>query len=302
MCWGSLRYAGIMRTATWATLQDAARCCSDSFLDDQGDPFEFPEAWDGELVGPWFDNLSDDEKGRLETMQMVLSAAQEFLAACCNSSFSATCTLWPCVNCGCGAGDCSPCPRPKRVLDFSSCITWISSIEQIIFHHQDGSTEILDPSMYRVDNGCQVVLHSPTGDLPCWPKQDRNITPGEPGTWSITMTIGEPGLANLARLGLAELACSWFSKVSSDESSCCDEVDKRATSMSKNGIRFELAQFQQLIKDGQTGCDFADAFLKACKETHMASGFGMHDPAADYGDGMTFHEVTWQAPLQPVLP
>lgn len=88
--------------------------------------------------------------------------------------------------------------------------------------------EVMDPTLYRVDENRKLVRLD--GQL--WPLcQDMAATDDEPGTWSVTITVGED-IPLLARRALGELAMEFVKECLGEDCAIPFEI----SSLSRQGV------------------------------------------------------------------
>lgn len=142
-----------------------------------------------------------------------------------------------CDSCSCTTLDTALLPAPTR------------DVVQVML---DG--EIMDPSLYRVDENRKLVRLD--GGL--WPLcQDLSKDDTQPGTWSVTITVGED-VPLLAQRALGQLAMVFVKECLGED--CLLPWD--VTSISRQGVNITFGGAGN-VRDiiGQLGLRFVDLFL-----------------------------------------
>jgi hypothetical protein len=125
--------------------------------------------------------------------------------------------VWANVCGGCG-GSCSCTLLDEALLP--------APTREVVEVRLDGI--VMDPSLYRVDENRKLVRTD--GQL--WPMcQDMALDDSQPGTWSVTITVGEDVPA-LARRAVGELAAEFAKDCAGEE---C-QVPYDVTSLNRQGI------------------------------------------------------------------
>lgn len=113
-------------------------------------------------------------------------------------------------------------------------------------------SDILDPGSYALE-GDRLLRATGT-----WPAQDLTRPAGTPGTWTVTYLRGlpaPPGAARMAGILAAELhaACTG--------GKC--RLPRRATSVQRAGVSFDMPDPSSIIADGYTGIAEIDTWITA---------------------------------------
>jgi hypothetical protein len=112
----------------------------------------------------------------------------------------------------------------------------------------------LDADQYTLEGD---VLHR-VGDQHYWPRQDLTRPMGEPNTWSVEYTRGEPVPNGVARLtGL--LAKEFLAACNGDK---C-RLPSTVTNVNRQGISYQVFNPQQIYDSGKTGLREIDMWLAA---------------------------------------
>lgn len=114
--------------------------------------------------------------------------------------------------------------------------------------------EIMDPSLYRVDENRKLIRL----DNELWPLcQDMSLDDSQPGTWSVTLTVGED-IPLLAQRALGQLAMEFVKDCLGEDCAIPWEVSsisRQGVSMVFNGVE----DSREIL--GQMGLRFVDLFV-----------------------------------------
>lgn len=110
---------------------------------------------------------------------------------------------------------------------------------------------VLDPDNYEIE-GDRLYRHSLA-----WPSQDLSAPLGEPGTWSITYTRGNPvphGVATLTGLLAAE-----FIKACTKGGNC--RLPRQVQTVTRQGVTYSKVDPTNIFRSGLTGIPEIDIWL-----------------------------------------
>lgn len=100
-----------------------------------------------------------------------------------------------------------------------------------------------------------------------WPSQDGNLPLGQPGTWSIRYTRGEPPPAGAAKM--VGILASEFYKACAGER-CA--LPRRVQQVSQRGVTYQRVDPLDVIQVGGTGITEVDLWI------HAVNPYGMAQP------------------------
>lgn len=130
--------------------------------------------------------------------------------------------------------------------------------------------EIMDPSLYRVDENRKLVRLD--GEL--WPLcQDMAKGDDQPGTWSVTITVGED-IPLIAKRALGQLALEFTKDCLGEDCAIPWEV----SSISRQGVNMTFGGVdnnREIL--GQMGLRFVDLFLAAYNPSQLAGRGKVYD-------------------------
>lgn len=142
--------------------------------------------------------------------------------------------------------------------------------------------DVADITKFRVDNRRYLVRM----DGSRWPVcQDMNLPDTETGTYSITYTRGKP-LPAAGGSALGTLACELVKACTGDKT--CALPD-RVTSISRQGVTFQMPDPYDFIGKGRTGLYSVDLWLQAFNPKMRVREAGIYSP--DFPEGRM---TTWQ--------
>lgn len=142
----------------------------------------------------------------------------------------------------------------------------VSAVDEILI---DGVT--LDAAAYRVDNWSLLVRH----DGGIWPDQDLELPAGDPGTWTVAVTVGPappPSGVKAAVAWACEFAKACDPTLAGD---CAIPADARQ--IIRNGVTYDL-QPADLLNEGRTGIEAVDFFLHAVNPNQLSHGSSVRSP------------------------
>lgn len=140
---------------------------------------------------------------------------------------------------------------------------------EIVSVEVDGA--VLPSGAYRLDNHTLLVRQD--GDL--WPyRQDMDRPLGEPGTWGVTVKVGE-AVPIGGQMAAGKLACE-LAKAACGAEKC--ELPKRVQSLSRQGVSIQmmLDTFDDLDK-GRTGIWIIDSWVASVTRPDEV-GFAVASP------------------------
>lgn len=154
--------------------------------------------------------------------------------------------VWTNVVCGqCGDG-CS--------CTFVSKIRLPMPVASVVNVTIDGV--VLPPSAYRMYDYRDLVRQ----DGAEWPLcNDLSKPDGQPGTWSVTVTVGEP-VPVAGQLAVAELATE-FVKALLCDAGC--QLPAPVQQLSRQGVSMSFLDPNEVFANGRLGLRFSDMFLSA---------------------------------------
>lgn len=207
-----------------------------SFIDD------FPPYVSPSICSPWatLQDLPSDCSGlEVELGEDMLQVASELLYEKSGRQYPGICeaTVWPCAQrvTGCFPSRPSRCTWGRSYSIVTLGIQPIIEVSEVII---DG--EILDPSLYRIDNYRELVrLDNADGTSDVWPRDDE--------TFKVTFTYGQSP-PRLGVLAAAALACQLGLRFSGDDD--CKLPDN-VQSISRQGVTMTLInEFNSVQKLG----------------------------------------------------
>lgn len=150
---------------------------------------------------------------------------------------------WFNLTCGGCPGTCSCSEVSEFVLP--------SPVHAIVDISIDGVP--MPTGSYRLDNNRIVVRTD--GDR--WPLcNDLSVNDGEPGTWTITATFGEP-VPDGARLAMGELICEIIRGATGGD---C-RLPAGITQLIRQGVTIQFPDVGELFSQGRTGLYLVDMFI-----------------------------------------
>jgi hypothetical protein len=150
--------------------------------------------------------------------------------------------------CGCHvASDCACSSYPRVDLGRAD----IQSVEVVTLE-----AEVLDAGAYRLDEH-RYLTREDGGGWPCCQHLGRPL--GEPGTWSIELTYGEPAPASLVQ-ATATLATEYV-KACVDDETC--RLPAQTQTIARQGVTIQLSDPTQYLAAGLTGIAEVDLIVKA---------------------------------------
>lgn len=163
--------------------------------------------------------------------------------------------------CSIGCGDTCSC----TLLDTALLPAPTRDVLQVML---DG--EIMDPSLYRVDENRKLVRLD--GQL--WPLcQDMAKGDDQPGTWSVTITVGED-TSLLAKRALGQLAMEFVKDCLGEDCAIPWEV----SSISRQGVNMTfggLDDNKEIL--GQMGLRFVDLFIATYNPSRLQQRGKVYD-------------------------
>lgn len=157
-------------------------------------------------------------------------------------------------NLGCGGGcdgGCSCNTVEQFILPMK-----VTRIVDIVI---DG--QIVPTGSYRLDNHRFVVRTDGGG----WPHcNDLSVSFG-PGSWSVTVVVGEP-VPKLGQLAVGELACE-LAKLCNDEECVLPTNARRVT---RQGVTVDTPDVKAVIETGALGLQFVELFIASYNPSRLA--------------------------------
>lgn len=148
---------------------------------------------------------------------------------------------------GCGgsgcSGGCSCTELSETILP--------GPVSSVVSVKLDGTP--MATGSYRMDNNRLLVRT----DGQKWPFcQDLSKDDTQPGTWSVTFSVGEPVPVS-GQLAVGELGCEILRALNGQD---C-RLPPGVTSLVRQGVSIQIPDFGELIRDGRTGLYLVDMFL-----------------------------------------
>lgn len=154
---------------------------------------------------------------------------------------------WYNITCGSCVDDTCSC----GVIEEAYLPAPVISVDQV---KVDGST--LDVSAYNLRD--YRILQRIDGGL--WPIcNDLTKADTEVGTWSVTLTIGEP-VPTLGQVAVGELACQ-FIKLLTNDKSCA--LPKPVQQLVRQGVTMNFLDPNEVFANGRVGLYITDLFLSS---------------------------------------
>lgn len=148
----------------------------------------------------------------------------------------------------------------------TECIFLAGPVGEITEVLIDG--DVVDPALYRVDNGNELVRLDGTG----WPTtQDMVAATDQPDTFAVTYLRGIP-VDGLGALAAGLLACEFAAGLNGQECKLPDNV----TSITRQGVTMEIAA--GLFPGGKTGIREVDAYLMRWNPTGLTAPMRVYSP------------------------
>lgn len=159
-----------------------------------------------------------------------------------------------------------------RLSEVSLGVWPVDRIEQV---KVDG--EVLDPSLYRVDDYQYLVrLPDPDGSNPGWKCCQRmDLAATEEGTFEVSVVYGTLP-PNGGRVAAAALACQLIRSRSGE---AC-EIPANVQSLTRQGVGMNIQSVVDLLGQGKTGSNEADRWLAAVNPTGQTRPGGVLIPGA----------------------
>ncbi len=156
--------------------------------------------------------------------------------------------------------------RSMALCTRSSCTADSLSVVELPGHVQDVVEVIVDgvviaPSSYRLEGS---RLYRAGGRD--WPAQDLGRPAGDLGTWSVTYNQGWPPPAGAAAM-VGALAREFWAMCSGGK---C-RLPRRVTSVSRQGVTFQMVDPTDIYQSGQTGLPEVDLWVTAINPNHLSS-------------------------------
>ena len=149
---------------------------------------------------------------------------------------------------------------------------------------QDGET-LLPPEAYRVDNGNRLVRL----DGNCWEScYDLAAAPGEPGTLTVTYTVGLP-LDDAALHAFSVLVCHLL-KDCGTGCGCALSSNRNVSRVSRQGVNLEFAEAGALYTEGRLGIPAVDRWIMLVNPYNLTSPSRVLSP-----DARRQRVTTWRA-------
>lgn len=118
-----------------------------------------------------------------------------------------------------------------------------------------------------------------------WPTcQDMAAPLGDPGTFSVTYTVGTP-LPPAGQRAFGEMSSELWKACGGDDS-CC--LPKRVQSVVRRGISFAMLDHMEFLKDGRTGLYFTDLWLASVNPLSRPEAARVISP-----DSPTYRSQSW---------
>ncbi len=156
---------------------------------------------------------------------------------------------WRNVSCGC-AGSCSyASPSVVHLAGPVAAVTEVNFGDQTV-----------DPTLYRLEGN---RLYRTDGSA--WPTQNLAQPLPNPGTWSVEYSRGTPPPANVAVL-VGLLALEFLSACSGGK---C-RLPRRVTSVSRQGVSYQMIDPTDIYATGKTGLPEVDLWLSAVNPAHLS--------------------------------
>lgn len=228
------------------------------------------------LCGDWLSRSDicvtiDGEPPAPALVARAIDSATSWMYESTNQLFSGVCTSVVRPKLPCGHPDPCACRAGWRKLDLSPFVP--GTIQGILAVDVNGETlENAEEADYRLAWGRYLVPHEGGGLWP-WPAQHLNRPDGADGTWSVTVTHGNPPPPHVADAA-AELARQLILRgCSSDDCLLPDN----ATSVTRDGVTVEF----NIPTGGKTGIPTVDTIIDLYPAKRVRR---MYDPAAIQGD------------------
>ena len=158
---------------------------------------------------------------------------------------------WFNLTCGSCSGTCSCGPLEEAWLP--------GPINSVISVKLDGVS--MPASAYRVDDFRKLVRV----DGQRWPVcQDLSADDDQPGTWSVTVTIGE-AVPVVGQLAVGELLCDLIA-------GCLGQtcvLPKNATTITRQGLTINFPTFTELLQAGLLGLKWTDIFISTYNPSRL---------------------------------
>jgi len=150
---------------------------------------------------------------------------------------------WFNLTCGGCFGDCSCSSVSDFVLP--------SPVHQILDITIDGTPMVT--GSYRLDNN-RIVVRTDGG---VWPAcNDLSVDDGQPGTWTVTATFGEP-VPDGGVLAMGELICEIIRGATGGD---C-RLPAGVTQLIRQGVTIQYPDIGEMFRRGRTGLYLVDMFI-----------------------------------------
>jgi len=167
---------------------------------------------------------------------------------------------WLGISCGSCGTDCS-CTKISEVA-------LPGPIYDVVSVVVDGAVLRKDTD-YRLDNNRLLVRLG--GE---WPQcNDLNLPPTEPGTWAVTVQMGQP-VPTLGRAAVGELALEFMKLLLCDDG-CM--LPKPVQSLSRQGVNITFLDPNEVFQNGRTGLYLSDTFIQTYNPGGMRSRAKVYD-------------------------
>jgi len=174
--------------------------------------------------------------------------------------------VWTNVVCGTCTGGCG-CSQVSQVRLPSP----VAAVTEVVI---DGHA--LPADAYRVDDR-RLLVRTDGGEWPAC--QDWAADAGQPGTWSVTVQVGEQ-VPDLGRLAVGELAGELARAMVCPEK-CA--LPRQVQALSRQGVSMQFPDPAQVFSEGRIGLPACDLFLQTYNPNGLRRRAGIYSPDAPAG-------------------